>query len=436
SRLIIAADDSQVSEISIDDRKIITRLPHDGPVVSMRLSGDQQFAITVSQLSLQTGVVTKATVWDRTNGKKREMNVPGQIVSASFSHQGSAIAVGTLDPKQRSTVRVFDVKSIDDVQPVDGFRLPQEIGRLNRAIPMPGGQMLSLNGDSAFWWDFATEQQVRSFRTNGSLVHASFSSDGKYAVTTSQGVKIWDVGSGKALLKLELPHSGPVFAAEFSPAVGDSVFATAGNDGVVKLWKWDVDRLQADEFHKWPLTGSPTAVRRLRFSGDGKKLAVVGDRGLIRVLYADHGQMLRLDMTSKDTGEPNGEDVLTVAWSRDGKWLATGGTDAIGRIWNVDVQRPLGVITEETRQMIGHADRIDDIVFLEDESQQIRILTASRDKSARVWDPRLDQSEPMAREILSLRGHSSGVTGIDVSPNQQTVVTSGADGKIVLWPAD
>jgi WD40 repeat protein len=56
--------------------------------------------------------------------------------------------------------------------------------------------------------------------------------------------------------------------------------------------------------------------------------------------------------------------------------------------------------------------------------------------SALVWDPRLDRSEVAAREILSLRWHASGVTGIDVSRNQQTVVTSGADGKIVLWPAD
>lgn len=458
SRLIIAADDFQVSEISIDDRKILSRFAHDGPVVKMQLSASQQFAITVSQRPLQNGVATKATLWDRTNGKKRELDSAvlesskdskssaqptsndsyklGRIVSASFGHQGSTIAIGVLDPKQRSTVRILDVKSMDDVRPVDGFRLPQEIGQLNSAIPVPGGQMLSLNGDSAFWWDFATQQQVRSFRTNGALAHASFSSDGQHAVTTSQGVKIWDADSGKALLKLELPHAGPVFAAEFSPAEGDSVFATAGNDGIVKLWKWDVDRIQADEIRTWQLAGSPTAVRRLRFSSDGKKLAAVGDGGLIRVLYVDHDEVIKLDMTGRDANQPNAEDVLTAAWSRDGKWLATGGTDAIGRIWNVDVQRPFAAIIAATSQMVGHADRIEDIVFLEDESQQIRILTASRDKSARVWDPRLDRSEPAAREILSLRGHASGVTGIDVSPYQQTVVTSGADGKIVLWPAD
>lgn len=458
SRLIIAADDFQVSELSIDDRKILSRFSHDGPVVKMQLSASQQFALTVSQRPLQNGVATRATLWDRTNGKKRELDSAvleslkdlkssaqptpndsyrlGRIVSASFGHQGSTIAIGVLDPKQRAMVRILNVKSIDDVRSVDGFRLPQEIGQLSTATPMPSGQMLSLNGDSAFWWDFATQQQVRSFRTNGSLAQASFSSDGQYAVTTSQGVKIWNVDSGKALLKLELPHAGPVFAAEFSPAVGDTVFATAGNDGVVKLWKWDVDRIQADEIRTWQLAGSPTAVRRLRFSSDGKKLAAVGDGGLIRVLYVDHDEVIKLDMTGKDANQPNAEDVLAAAWSRDGKWLATGGTDAIGRIWNVDVQRPFAAIITATSQMVGHADRIEDIIFLEDESQQIRILTASRDKSARVWDPRLDRSEPAAREILSLRGHALGVTGIDVSPNQQTVVTSGADGKIVLWPAD
>jgi WD40 repeat protein len=42
----------------------------------------------------------------------------------------------------------------------------------------------------------------------------------------------------------------------------------------------------------------------------------------------------------------------------------------------------------------------------------------------------------VAREILMLRGHAFGVTGIDVDPDHQTVVTSGTDGQVILWPAD
>ena len=458
SHLIISADDFQLTTIAIDSRKIVSRLAHDGPVVSMELSSDQQFALTVSERPTANGVTTKATLWDIASGEKNELLIAalepstdantsksdsrrrlieaGRIVSASFSPQGLTIAVGIVDLNGRSTARIFSAESVNEVKSIDGFRLPATIGQISTVTPMPGGQMVTLNGDSAFWWDLSTQQQIRSFRTNGLLAHASFSPNGKQVVTVSQGVKLWDVASGNALLKLELPHSGPVFAAEFSPDPNESVFATAGNDGVVKLWRWSADQVSVEEIYRWNFDGPPTAVRRLSFSPDGKKLVAVGDQGLIRMMFVDHTDVFKLDLTAQNSKAAPTESVTCAAFSRNGKYLATGGSDATGRIWDVEGHMPFTAPRAESSIMIGHADQIADVVFLEDESSQVRVLTVSRDKSIRVWDPRLAEPDRMAREILTLRGHSLGVTGIDVNPNHQTVITSGTDGNILLWPAD
>ena len=51
----------------------------------------------------------------------------------------------------------------------------------------------------------------------------------------------------------------------------------------------------------------------------------------------------------------------------------------------------------------GHADRIEDIQVLMDGSTQPRVLTASRDKSAHVWDPRIGSPDKLAREVVALR---------------------------------
>ncbi len=71
----------------------------------------------------------------------------------------------------------------------------------------------------------------------------------------------------------------------------------------------------------------------------------------------------------------------------------------------------------------------------------MRVLTASADDSARVWDPRVGSSDAMGkpeqgREIVSLRRHSGDVTSVDATPNGQLLMTAGDDGKVILWPAE
>jgi WD40 repeat protein len=58
-----------------------------------------------------------------------------------------------------------------------------------------------------------------------------------------------------------------------------------------------------------------------------------------------------------------------------------------------------------------------------------RIVTASEDKTARIWDA------ASAKEIAVLRGHDRGVTSAAFSPDGSRIVTASEDRTARIWDA-
>jgi WD40 repeat protein len=149
--------------------------------------------------------------------------------------------------------------------------------------------------------------------------------------------------------------------------------------------------------------------------------------------------------------------VTVGAFSRDGKWVATGGSDGQVHVWRADgTARPI--------VLKGHQDQINSVEFSQDGS---RVLTASEDHTARIWSAD-GTGEPIAFSNASWarftpdgahvagssreggvflriwradgRGepvvfrHGSTVWGLDINPDGSRVVAAGADG-VGLWRA-
>jgi WD40 repeat protein len=310
------------------------------------------------------------------------------------------------------------------------------LGTPEAVVAIDDQTMMTMNKNAAFKWDLGTDQLVKSYRAHAKLTEASFSFDGRFVATGSRSVKIWNSATGQALEKLESPR--PIHSVQFAPLpLGPTkyVFATGGNDGIARLWSWDPKKREITPLDEnaVPAAGrneSRPIIRRVRFSPQGDRLFVVGDNGLARL------RDLNQPAASISLDVPEAGDFTCAAFSKDGSCIAAGGTDKMVRIWQLP-----GPGRQPTPPIVlaGHADTINDVALLGESASELRVMSASSDDSARVWDPRLgDQHEHGnqldGREVISLR-HIGDVTAIDVTKDGQLLMTGGIDGTVILWPA-
>ncbi|MBW4492499.1 MAG: AAA-like domain-containing protein [Oscillatoria princeps RMCB-10] len=120
-----------------------------------------------------------------------------------------------------------------------------------------------------------------------------------------------------------------------------------------------------------------------------------------------------------------GEIDALMAAMRAGQTLQKLVPDSGGR-QNDSATAALGEILDQIRernQFHGHAGAVTSVSFSPDGKH---IATASRDKTARLWDL---QGKPVAE----FKGHESAVWGVSFSPDRKYLATASADGKARLW---
>lgn len=450
--LMIGSDDGQLTSIDVATRTVSKRLSHSGFVTKISLARDAKSATTVSELSTETRRTTTATFWDLGTDQPmtlerltQEINPDAatsrrsrsQITSSRFNPAADTVVVSSTGRDGGSTVRVFDVKTLrrsgrDASAGSSRYQLPSRLGVTEASLPMDDGTLVTMNRNAAFQWNLKTEKLVKSFRSHTELTEADFSFDGNYVATASRGVKIWDAKTGRSITKLETPHIGPTRTLAFAPASfagSDHVFATGGDDGAVRVWKFD-PKMQTVTRLATYADASASPIRRVAFSSDAKRMLVVGDRGFAAVFKT--GQ-------SKPTWTVHDEsfsDLICGEFSADGNIIAVGGADGRVRVWKLENQN-----TSLTDPIVceGHADAVRDVELI-GVGNSLRVLTASLDDSARVWDPRIEDfqvtgAERVGREVVSLRRHEGDVTAVDATDDGQLLMTAGADGKVILWPA-
>lgn len=458
--LILAADDEQLTRVSLQSRETISQLSHGGFVTQFSLSADGQHALTLSEFSTEKTYRSTATLWnlqtskarvlDRVNRKQTSARNRSKVASAHFDQQGriAVVSRAAID-KKPGTLKVWKVgdvalnlteqlvgtnpmPSTTTPEPAQTLEVPEVLGTAEIALPIDERTLLTMNKNAAFKWDLASTRLIKSYRAHAELTEASFTWNGEFVATASRSVKIWDAKTGQALAKLETPHIGPVRSVQFAPrAIGGQKFvlATGGDDGVARCWSWNPETRKFKQLGQYAITGQEQTIRRVRFSplnGDNR-LLVVGDEGTARVWHLGDTKKPVAILDQQDAG-----NFLCGDFSDDGECISVGSDDHKVRVWQSLRDKPF--------VMKGHADAINDL-HMRGNTEDLRIMTASADDTARIWDPRTSPrpagiKHPGGRELLSLRRHQGDVTAVDTTSDGRLTLTAGRDGAVILWPAE
>ena len=166
---------------------------------------------------------------------------------------------------------------------------------------------------------------------------------------------------------------------------------------------------------KISLPSSPTLAIKLALAALPRKS---GDRTpkLLAALNALSAALLKSRERKKFSRHEG--SVLSAAFSPDGKRVVTASDDKTARLWDAQ--------TGEQIAALEHEASVSDAVFSPDGK---RVVTASDDKTAGLWDAQT------GGQIAVLKGHEDSVSHAVFSPDSKRVVTASKDKTARLWDA-
>lgn len=313
-----------------------------------------------------TGLLEKTVrLWDVLQGKplpgKAPLAMPGDVRAVTFNPPGT-LAVATTSEKKAVLVDIANWALLKD--PID---LPGRAATVAWSATQPL-ILFGCDDRSALLWDvLENAQRGDALLHNGPVHGVQFHAGGDEFLTASddQTLRLWNLPRSRQ--RREIDVGKPIDAIALSPD-GRRLVAATGRD--ISVWSTD-SRSQIAE-----IRDKTVANYSLAFAPHARTI-LVGDARSARLWSTSSWKAIGVEM-------PHADRVLDVAYSRDGKWLATASADHTARLWNAETQAAFGAA-------LNHPDRVTAIDL---HPSATHVVTGCEDHLVRIWDHQ-DFSKPL-----------------------------------------
>lgn len=356
--------------------------------------------------------------WELPEGAKMRLG-KGGINAIKFSSDGSRFAVATT-----IGVWMYDAKTGIEISLLSGERHDYN----GIAFSYDGSTLSGVNSDGEISrWDVSTGELHTMLKSDtvGYLYKVDFSEDStKLAIVSIHNdiekINVWnfDEGNAPTVTNIDVGEDegiGPTIA--LSP---DNRFLASSREEKadkypIHVWNTDTGErlftLYKDE-HGY--------TRALVFSPDGKTLA-----------SCDHDTIHLWDLEARTPRATFQSELFlkALAFSPNSKLLASGKDDGLINLWNANVQQKglAGKIGQNlsSLKLKKHREEIVSMAFSADGKM---LLSGSKDGTIRAWDPTTGQQQFLCP------GHVSEVSDIAVSAEENTLISLHTqEDKLIKW---
>jgi len=273
------------------------------------------------------------------------------------------------------------------------------------------------------FWDIKTYKLVRTLRQPDAVSTAVFTPDGQQLVTGGWDNKMYIFTAPDWKIKHVFDYDPPNQFAQSLAMFPDGKRFLSGNSGYRGPRLWDLSNREAT-----PLGGSREQVVDLAVSRDGKRFAVAYSAPLTEVWDTDKLRVIgRLELAKTELRQGV---FVSVTFSPDGKWIATG---SVGTVTNPNHQLVVTLWDAATLKKYKECDGLSDVpealAFTPDSKLLVSCMGAEENIPAKVciWEVE------SGKLVYSFSPWKHGCIRQALSPDGRWLVTRGVDGTLRLW---